>query len=69
MIRGLVISLVGLVAGHRGIGNAVNGRFNLVYEDFIFECKLTLKHARFQRGTTATIEITSSPEEACGDTT
>ena len=23
---------------------------NLVYEDFIFECKLTLKHARFQRG-------------------
>ena len=27
-----------------------NGRFNLVYEDFIFECKLTLKHARFQRG-------------------
>ena len=27
-----------------------NGRLNLVYEDFIFECKLTLKHARFQRG-------------------
>ena len=27
-----------------------NGRFNLVNEDYIFECKLTLKHARFQRG-------------------